>query len=57
MRRLSHNHTLRLAALAPLMCVAVSVLAADPGKVDRGSTHHFQTSDRCIACHNGMQTS
>ncbi len=57
MRRFSHNHTVRLAALVPLMCVAVSVLASEAGKVDRGAIHHFQTSDRCIACHNGMQTS
>lgn len=56
MKRFSLNGMVRRAVLAftPLAYLPVLVLAADAGK----SGHvHFQTSDRCIVCHNGMRTS
>jgi len=31
--------------------------AAAAGKSGHGTAPHFHTSDRCVACHNGMQTS
>lgn len=56
MRRSTQNRIVHLMVLAPLMSVAVAALAAGAGKAERAATQHFQTSDRCIACHNGMQT-
>jgi hypothetical protein len=48
------------AAGAALITLASVVLAAQTGRVGsghQGLTPQFQTSDRCIACHNGLMTS
>jgi hypothetical protein len=48
------------AAGAALITLASVVLAAQAGRVGTGHpglTPQFQTSDRCIACHNGLMTS
>jgi hypothetical protein len=53
MRRVRRDRVLRILVLASLTCASTPVLAADASK---GDAPHFQTSDRCIACHNGMAT-
>jgi hypothetical protein len=48
------------AAGAALITLASVVLAAQAGRAGNGHqglTPQFQTSDRCIACHNGLMTS
>jgi hypothetical protein len=54
MRRFTFNGLVRMAVLAQLTYVPMLVLADDAGNA---SHIRFQTSDRCIACHNGMRTS
>jgi len=52
-----------LACVAMLMCAAVGASPQKQGSARRDLTRqkgygeHFQTSDRCVACHNGMKTS
>src|SRR5258708_39026434 len=56
MRRFTHNRMLR--ALVASQLVAASMLVVDDARsADPHTVQHFQTSDRCIACHNGMITS
>jgi len=53
MRRFTHNRMLR--ALVAAQLVAASMLVADDARsADLHTVQHFQTSDRCIACHNGI---
>src|SRR5579864_1774088 len=56
MRGLYRSHLVRAMVAASVMCMYAAALADPAHKTNRGSAQHFQTSDRCIACHNGMQT-
>jgi hypothetical protein len=56
MRRFTHNHILRGLLAAQLVVASVLIVADDARGADPHGVQHFQTSDRCIACHNGMVT-
>jgi hypothetical protein len=57
MRYFTRNRMLRALVAVPL--AAASMLAGTDAarSADPHGTPHFQTSERCIACHNGMVTS
>src|ERR1700676_3880312 len=56
MRRFTHNRILRTLVAAQLVTASLLVVADDARSADPHGVQHFQTSDRCIACHNGMVT-
>ena len=57
MRRFTDNRMLRALAAVQLVAASMLVVADDARSADPHRVQHFQTSDRCIACHNGMVTS
>src|SRR3981081_1685846 len=57
MRRFTHNRIARALVAAQLVAACLLVVADDARGADPHRVPHFQTSERCIACHNGMVTS
>jgi hypothetical protein len=57
MSRFTHNRILRALVAVQLVAASMLVVANDARGADPHAVQHFQTSDRCIACHNGMVTS
>jgi hypothetical protein len=53
MRRSAHNFVAVMIALTPIVAMPTTLHAADQPK---GLHVKFHTSDRCLACHNGLTT-
>jgi hypothetical protein len=54
MRRLLHNCSRILAGLLPAIFLLLSPQPGKSAEHPKGHEPGFQTSDRCIACHNGL---